>query len=334
MSRIPRYTLASVAAASLFIAPGLFATPAYATTIDVAGATFDFGNPVDTPIGENAEIGDSFTYENVATVGGVQIDGIVTLIGASSSSIGTSEYAELGDSDIFILNGINAGAVDATGCYTNAAFALTQQFGYTGDPYDWVNFVSGDLIDGRHAQFVDFFYYDDAYESAINTGVELCGSPTTGYVQIRVDFEVNGDPVTLNNLSIYAGDIDNLQSMTLFDPKPASWTVSPDSMLDLVVDADSVSFESPDEGSDEEDPTALNFVGEARYSGVSSISYEFALEDSGGGSLSFQFASYFNPDGDLAATGVDAAPAGIAGLAVLGLGSALVIARRGRRNRA
>ena len=104
-------------------------------------------------------------------------------------------------------------------------------------------------------------------------------------------------------------------------------------MLELVVEGDSVAFYSPGESSSEEDPTALNFVGEARYDGVSSISYEFALEDSSGGSLSMQFASYFNPDGDLAATGVDAAPAGIAGLAVLGFGSALVISRRIRRNR-
>ena len=334
MTRVTRFSLASVAAASLFIAPGLFAAPAYATTIDVAGATFDFGNAVDTNIGESAAIGDELTYENVATVGGVQIDAVVTLTDASQSSIGNDGYHEDFDAaEIALLNGTDPDSVDVAGCYTNADYALTQEWGYSGDPYAFVDFVSADLISGEHVQYLDEYYDDPAYEGAINTGVDLCGGPTTGYVQIRVDFEVAGDPVTLNNLSIYAGDIDNLQSMTLFEPKPTSWTVSPDSVLELVVEGDSVAFYSPGESSSEEDPTALNFVGEARYDGVSSISYEFALEDSSGGSLSMQFASYFNPDGDLAATGVDAAPAGIAGLAVLGFGSALVISRRIRRNR-
>jgi hypothetical protein len=330
MSRVTRFSLASIAAASLFVVPGLFAAPAYATTIDVAGATFDFGNPVDTDIGESAEIGDEFTYTNVTTVGGVQIDAVVTLIGASPSSIGNySDYADLDAEEISDLNTNNPSSVDVAGCYTHAAYELTQEFDYTGDPYDFTQFASGDLIPDESIEYIDQYEDDPAEDIAINTGTELCGSDS-GFVKIRVDFEVAGNPVTLNNLSIYAGDIDYLQSMTLFDPKPTSWTVSPDSMLDVVEDGDSVAFNAPDEGSDEEDSTALNFVGEAQYDGVSSISYEFALLD-GSGSLSFRFESYFN---GLAATGVDAAPAGIAGLAVLGFGSALVIARRVRRNRA
>jgi hypothetical protein len=333
ISRLPRFALASVAAASLLVAPGLFAAPAYATTIDVAGATFDFGNPVDTIIGESAGIGDEFYYTNVTTVGGVSIDAVVTLVGASMSSIGNfSDYEDLSAANISDLNLTDSNAVDVVGCYTNAAYALTQAFGYDGDPYDFTQFVSGDLIAGQHVEYLDEFYDDPAYEGAINTGVDLCGSPTTGSVQIRVEFEVAGDPVTLNNLSIYAGDIDSLQSMTLFDPKPTTWSVSPSTELEVVVDGDSVAFNSPDENSFEDDPTALNFVGEARYDGVASITYKFALEDAGGGSLSFKFASYFNPDGNLAETGVDAAPVGIAGLAVLGLGSAIVVARRIRRN--
>jgi len=332
MSRVTRFSLASIAAASLFVVPGLFVAPAYATTIDVAGATFDFGNPVDTDIGESAEIGDEFTYTNVTTVGGVQIDAVVTLIGASPSSIGNySDYADLDAQEISDLNTNNPSSVDVAGCYTNEAYALTQDFDYTGDPYDFTEFVAGDLIPDESIEYIDGYEDDPAEDIAINTGTELCGSDS-GFVQIRVDFEVAGDPVTLNNLTIYAGDIDNLQSMTLFSPKPSTWSVSPDSELAVVADGDSVAFNAPDEGSSEDDPTALNFVGEAQYDGVSSISYEFALED-GNGSLSFRFESYFNPDGNLAATGVDAAPAGIAGLAVLGFGSALVIARRIRRNR-
>jgi hypothetical protein len=315
------------------IAPGLFAAPAYATTIDVAGATFDFGNAVDTDIGESAEIFDVFPYTNVTTVGGVQIDAVVTLIDASPSSIGNySDYADLDAEEISDLNTDDPDSVDDAGCYTNEDYADTQDFGYTGEPYDFTQFVVGDLIPGERIEYIDQYEDDPADDRAINTGTELCGSDA-GFVQIRVDFEVAGDPVTLNNLTIYAGDIDALQSMTLFDPKPTTWSVSPDSELAVVADGDSVAFNAPDEGSSESDPTALNFVGEAQYDGVSSISYEFALLD-GSGSLSFRFESYFNPDGDLASTGVDAAPAGIAGLAVLGFGSALVIARRVRRNRA
>lgn len=332
MSRNTRFTLASVAAASLVFAPTLFVAPAYAATINVAGATFNFGNSVDEEIGEGASVGDSFNYTNVATVGGVQIDAVVTLIGASANSLGNPQYdyAVLDQDDINYLNVVTSEAVDTPGCYSNADYDLNSEF------YDQTLFAPSDILPGSRIEFLDEYDSDPEDDSAIKSDVDLCTfeDTTDGYVSIRVDFEVAGNPVTLNNLAIFADDIDGEQYLTLFDPKPTTFAVSPESELEIVELSDRVSFNSPAIGSDRDDPTALNFVGEAQYDGVSSISYTFGLLDSSGGSLDMRFDSFFDIDyGDLAETGVDTAPVGIAGLAVLGLGAALVVSRRVRQNR-
>jgi hypothetical protein len=331
--------LASVAAASLVFAPTLLVAPAYAATIDVAGATFSFDNPVDVDLGDSADINDPFNYTNVATVGGVQIDAVVTLIDASSNSLGnTSEYATLTQVDIDYLNSsITSEAVDTAGCYSNQTYSDAMG---AGEPYAFEDFVDADRLPGSQIEILDGYDSDPEDDSAIKSEVDLCdfADTTNGYVSIRVDFKVAGNPVTLNNLAIFADDIDGLQYVTLFDPKPTTFEVSPESELEIVELSDRVSFNSPDIGSSRDDPTALNFVGEAQYDGVSSISYTFGILDSSGGSLDMRFASFFNPDaapeGKLAKTGIDLAPAGIAGLAVLGLGSVIVAARRIRRGRA
>jgi len=334
LSRTTKFTLASLAAASLVFAPTLLVAPASAATLDVAGATFSFANPVDVDLGDSADVNDSFNYTNVATVGGVQIDAVVTLIGASSNSMGNVAYETLTQNDIDGLNVTSSESVDAPGCYTNTDYVEQYPF------YDMTLFTPSDLLPGSQIEILDEYDSDPADDVAIKTSVDLCdfADATNGYVSIRVDFKVAGNPVTLNNLAIFADDIDNLQYVTLFDPKPTTFEVSPESELEIVEIPDNVSFNSPDIGSSRDDPTALNFVGEAQYDGVSSISYTFGIRDSSGGSLDMRFASFFNPDaapeGNLAKTGIDLAPAGIAGLAVLGLGSVIVAARRLRRNRA
>ena len=334
MSRNTKFTLASVAAASLVFVPTLLVAPAYAATIDVAGATFSFDNPVDVDLGDSAEINDPFNYTNVATVGGVQIDAVVTLIDASSNSMGNVYYETLTQNDIDGLNVTSSESVDAPGCYTNTAYVEQDPF------YDMTLFAPSDLLPGSQIEILDEYDSDPADDVAIKSSVDLCdfADTTNGYVSIRVDFKVAGNPVTLNNLAIFADDIDGLQYLTLFDPKPTTFEVSPESELEIVELSDRVSFNSPDIGSSRDDPTALNFVGEAQYDGVASISYTFGILDSSGGSLDMRFASFFNPDaapeGKLAKTGIDLAPAGIAGLAVLGLGSAIVVARRILRSHA
>ena len=329
-----RNALAAVSVASLALSSMMLALPAQALVLDVSGADFNFANDVDTDILAGATAGDTYLYENVATVAGSQIDALVTFVESSDTSQGMDYYNEIDSSEIVILNDLDPNAVDVPGCYTNAAYRAAMD---AGDPYGELDFVAGDRLTGESVMAVDEFYDDPAYEGAINTDVDLCAADgyVDGYVTVRVDFQVGGSPVTLDNLEIYAGDIDGLQSVTLFDPVPTSTYVSATSQLTVTEDPGvSVEFKSPDISSSEDDPDAADFVGEASYSGVSSISYTFGLEDSGGGSLSMLFDSYFNPstnDSSLANTGVDVVSSVAAGGTMFVLGAATVLIMRRRR---
>jgi LPXTG-motif cell wall-anchored protein len=324
-----------VAAATILITSGLFVAPANATTIDVSGVTFNFSNPSSADIGVGAAIGAEFNYANVATVDGVVIDATVTVVNASSSSMANDPAYEYLDATFLDAMRVNfPEAVDVAGCYSNAEYRAADP---AVAPYEQRNFVPADLLPGQVVEVVDEYDSDAALDGAINLGTDLCGYGVSGIVALRVSFTVDDAPVTLNNLTLFAGDIDGLQSMTLL-PVPTTYSVSPNSVLVVTESAESVMFKSPDEGSSEDDPTALNFVAEASYDGVSSFTYEFGLEDSSGGSLSMRFESFFNPATtaapELAATGVDATPAITVGMLALLLGGVFVSLKRVRRNQA
>jgi hypothetical protein len=303
--------------------------------------TFNFSNPGSADIGTDAAIGAEFNYDNVATVGGVVIDATVTVVSASSTSMGIDpEYRYL-DSAFLDLMRVNfPEAVDVAGCYSNADYLATVA---AGTLYGEADFVDGDLLPGQVVEFVDEYDSDAVLDAAIDSGTTLCGYDVDATIGLRVSFTVDDAPVTLNNLTLFADDIDRLQSLTLLDPVPTTYSVSPDSELVVTATDESVLFKSPDEGSDEEDVTAPNFVAEASYSGVSAITYEFGLENAGGGGLSMRFESFFNPGGvtdtpvaapELAATGLDAIPAITLGMLALLVGVAFVSLKRVRRNRA
>jgi hypothetical protein len=338
MSNSRRLALAATAAASILITSGLFVAPATATPIDVSGVTFNFSNPGSANIGDNAAVGATYDYSNVATVGGVVIDATVTVVSASSTSMGSDPAYEYLSATFLDLMRVNfPEAVDVAGCYSNAAYLAANP---AVAPYEQRNFVPADLLPGQVVESVDEYDSDAALDAAIDSGTTLCGYDVDATIALRVSFTVDDAPVTLNNLTLFADDIDRLQSLTLLDPVPTTYSVSPDSELVVTATDESVLFKSPDEGSDEEDVTALNFVAEASYSGVSAITYEFGLENSGGGGLSMRFESYFNPDGvtdtaapELAATGLDATPTIALGLLALLAGAAFVSLKRVRRNR-
>lgn len=329
-------TLATAAVLSLVAAPLFIVAPAHATTIDVAGQRLDFGNAVDEYILENASEGDSYLYENVVSVGGVQVDALVTVTEFSNISIGNYPHESISDDEIVMLNGFNLDHVDVAGCYTTEEYVASY---YAEEAYDFLGFQAEFALRGGYeVAHIDGYEDDPEWEHTISTGLVLCDYNETdevdGYVDINVAFEVDGEPVTLENVAISAHDIDNNQQVSFWAPAPTTYSTSGDDSLVTIEDVSEidgdVTFTGPD--ADSEDGSEDRYVGEVTYDSVSDFNYSFFLNNESRGTLKLEFDSYFT-EGDLASTGVDAAPAGIAGLAVLGLGSALMIARRVRRNR-
>lgn len=335
MSRASRFALATLAASSLVVASGLFVAPAYATTVDVAGQQLNFGNAVDQVILENAEVDDSYLYENVITVGGVQVDALVTVVGFSENSLGNYPYEEISESYIASLNNLDPNHIDVAGCYSTDEYVTAYD---ANQPYDFLGFNQpGALRGGYEVRYIDKYEDDPEWEHAINTGLDLCDPEYTGevdgYVDINVAFEVGGNPVTLTNVAISAHDIDGEQQVVFYSPAPTAFYTSDDSLVtieDYSASADYIQFNGPvdlsEEGFEE------RYVGEVAYDSVSDFNYVFLLNNRSRGGMELEFSSYFNLS-KLASTGVDAAPAGIAGLAALVVGSVAVFARRVRRNR-
>ena len=335
MSRTSRFTLAALTSSSLIVASGLFVAPAYATTVDVAGQQLNFGNAVDEVILENAGVGDSYLYENVVTVGGVQVDALVTVVDFSENSLGNYPYEEISESQIAILNGVDPNHIDVAGCYSTEDYVTAYEANQT---YDFLGFNQpGALRGGYEVRYIDKYEDDPEWEHAINTGLDLCdpeyAGEVDGYVEINVAFEVGGNPVTLTNVAISAHDIDGEQQVVFYSPAPTAFYTSDDSLVtieDYSASADYIQFNGPvdlsEEGFEE------RYVGEVAYDSVSDFNYVFLLNNRSRGGMELEFSSYFNPS-KLASTGIDAAPAGIAGLAALVVGSVAVFARRVRRNR-
>ncbi len=335
LTPVSRFTLSSVAAASLVVASGVFVAPAYATTIDVAGQQLNFGNAVDEIILENAEVNDSYLYENVVTVGGVQVDALVTVVGFSENSLGNYPYEEISESQIALLNGVDPNHIDVAGCYSTDEYVTAYD---ANQPYDFLGFNQpGALRGGYEVRYIDKFEDDPEWEHAINTGLDLCDPEYTGevdgYVDINVAFEVGGNPVTLTNVAMSAHDIDGDQQVQFSSPAPTAFYTSDDSLVtieDYSDSADYIQFNGPvdlsEEGFEE------RYVGEVAYDSVSEFTFSFILNNRSRGGMELEFSSYFNPP-KLASTGVDTAPAGIAGIAALVVGSVAVFAHRVRRNR-
>ncbi len=328
--------LSAAALSALVAAPLLVMSPAYATTIDVAGQQLNFGNEVDQNILENAGAGDSYLYENVVTVGGVQVDALVTVVGFSENSIGNYLYESISEAQITELNNNNSEHVDVAGCYSTDEYILAMD---AGEAYDFLGFNQEFALRGGYeVEYIDGYEDDPEWEHTISTGLDLCdpgySGEVDGYVDVNVAFQVNGDPVTLTNVAIVAHDIDGEQQVQFWDPAPTAYFTSDESLVtvDDYSELDGyIQFNGPEESS--EDGFEERYIGEVTYDSVSEFNYSFILNNQSGGSLQLEFASYFNADGDLASTGTDAATPALAGLAILGVGAALLIVRRVRRNR-
>lgn len=336
MTRVRRSAFAALTVAALAAVPALAISPASATTIDVAGLRLNFGNAVDEDILENGGVGDPYLYENIATVGGTQIDAVVMITAMSDNSMGNYPYESISQSQIDALNVDNTEHVDIVGCYSNEGYVAAYE---AEEAYDFLGFnAPGSLKGGTEVKYIDGYEDDPEWEYTISTGLDLCDPGYTGdvdgFVDINVAFEVNGEPVTLNNVSINATDIDNEQEVTFWSPAPTTFTTSGVNSLVTIRDAasdDFVTFVGPVEGS--VDGQEDRYVGEVTYDSISEFDYTFELVNGSSGSLQLAFDSYFTSDEEIAKTGVDAVPAGAAGIVAFAVGTAIVVARRVRRNR-
>ncbi|MFZ4505968.1 MAG: hypothetical protein ACOYNK_06430, partial [Microbacteriaceae bacterium] len=248
---------------------------------------------------------------------------------------------EISESRIATLNGEDPNHIDVAGCYSTEDYVTAYDANLA---YDFLGFNQpGALRGGYEVRYIDEYEGDPEWEHAINTGLDLCdpaySGEVDGYVDINVAFEVDGNPVTLTNVAISAHDIDGDQQVQFYSPAPTTFYTSDDSLVtidDYSDSADYIQFNGPVDLS-EEGFEAL-YVGEVAYDSVSEFNYAFILNNRSRGGLELEFSSYFNPGGaastsGLASTGVDAVPAGIAGLAALVVGSVAVFARRVHRNR-
>jgi hypothetical protein len=339
MFRVRPLALASVAAVCLVAGSALALTPANATTLDASGVALDFSNPTDTNYLANAGLGDRQLYEGVATIGGTVVDAVVTLVGASDTSVGVEEFQNLNLNQVGLLNELLPGGADplTAGCYSNDA--------YVANPYAYVlgDFRLSDLLVGERVTFVDEYDDDPAYNSTINSGVDLCvdSEDGDGDITVRVDFQVDGSPVTLTNVALHITDLDNQQEMVLSAPKPSSWTIDGESVVTVSeAEADVLTFVGSVDPSPYEEPKyPERYTAEARYDSVSSLTYSFKIVDASSGGVEVAFDTFFEsatppavPAAALAETGSNAWPAGMLALGALGVGGVLLMTRRGRRH--
>lgn len=329
--------ISTASLASLLAIPVFALAPAHASTYDVAGLTLDFSNAEDQNILDSAVVNDSYLYEGVATVGGARIDAEVTVLAFSDNSLGNYGHEAITQAGIELLNQFDENHVDVAGCYSTPEYVAAYE---AGEAYDFLGFnAPGALKGGDEVEYIDEYESDPAENAAINTGLWLCDPGYTGevdgYVDVKVEFLVDGDPVTLTNVTLNVIDIDREQEVSFWSPAPSDFFTSGDDSLVTIVDQvesdDLVTFVAPDEA--DEEGFEERYVGEVVYDSVSSFNYTFRLVNGSSGGMALAFNSFFNPAEDLAATGTEVTTPAAVGIAILGIGTALLVVRRVRRNR-
>lgn len=309
------------------------ALPAHATTLDASGVEFDFGNPGNADVLEDAQVGHGHYYYDVATIDGTVIDAVVTVVAVSDALVSTGDYLYVNQAEADILNGLNDPLeADLTpGCYSNVA--------YVSDPYSYFegDFVAADRLSDGRISIVDEDQGSGS-DIGINNDVEICtrydepSAPSS--MSIKIEFYEDVLPVTLENVVLNVQDIDGGQSVTFTSPKPSSFELTSGSALEVTEDVTYTRFFGQD--SSDDDP---NFAADVRYDSISMLTYEFGFsEGAGGGSLSVIFESFVGnlPGSEpLASTGYDDTVTGIvvlAGFAFLAMGTLIARRRSSRGN--
>lgn len=320
--------------ATTLIGIGLAATlstPAQAVVLDASGVEFNFANPGGVDRLANVTTGDNFLYTNVATIGGTQVDALVTVGQVSQDAVSDDIYVYFNAFAVAYNNGLNPEpeADLEVGCYTNEAYRQDYLNETTLFPFE--DFVASDRLPGGYVDVVDEFE-DDERDPGLSSELTVCTyfddpSDATSF-SITVAFQVAGNPVTLDNLIVSAEDIDGGQHIKFTSPKPTSYELTENSQLVLTEDASFLRFSGEDPADDDPD-----YAVDVQFDGVSTFTYEFGVPAGDyGGSFNLMFESFFNPNEEepLANTGSDSSASSvipILGLAILLAGFAVGRAR-------
>jgi hypothetical protein len=251
-------------AAVLVVAGPLSAGSAFGepVALDASGVSFSFIDADANDVLVRSEEGDSFLYENVATIGDVTIDGLLTVTETFNL---VDDSLNVGFYDRAVVDVININREDETpgspdlvmaGCYEDAP-----ETSFLAQPDDYL--VGSDVFDSSTAFLIGSDFRvgsilsiadeakddsDDEEDSAINTEIRACGGfvpypdPSNpaeysfpGYVRFSIDFTdaATDLPVLLTNLNLSAFDIDGGQYLRMFDPLPDSFEVFDVSLLDI-----------------------------------------------------------------------------------------------------
>lgn len=321
----------AIAALLSFGLASALAPPAHATTFDASGVEFDFGNPGNADLLANATAGQFHRYLDVATIGGTAIDAIVSVEAVSDALVSTGDYSHVNQERADILNGLNdpSEAELTPGCYSNSSYVADPDNYFVGE------FVAADRLPGGRVSIVDEDQGADS-DMGINHDVDICtryddpSAPSS--MVISVEFFVNDDPVTLENVVLNVQDIDGGQSVEFSSPRPSSYELTSSTGLEVTGNETYTRFFGDLAADDDPD-----YAVDVRYDSISSFTYEFGFsEGSSGGSVSVIFESYFDGLAEgLAPTGSeDIAPnlALFAGLAFLATGTLIARRRNSRGN--
>lgn len=102
------------------------------TTVDVNGVELDFSSTKRTATNNNTAVGGTATYTNVATIGGIQIDAVVTTVALSSATINSGGYD-------------NPGSASANEKYFQIDNTATVAGGFTSFKFEFFDHADGSV---------------------------------------------------------------------------------------------------------------------------------------------------------------------------------------------
>ena len=186
------------------------------TTVDVNGVELDFSSTKRTATNNNTAVGGTATYTNVATIGGIQIDALVTTVGLSNATISSGGYD-------------NPGSASANEKYFQIDNTATVAGGFTSFKFEFFDHADGSIavlknvkvtsidLDSPGRQFTEFSGFQ-SYVFASSTHLSAYTTNQAGtalanglvrFTQTRTNTAVTGSNVAADAVEV---DFDQLSS--------------------------------------------------------------------------------------------------------------------------
>ena len=186
------------------------------TTVDVNGVELDFSSTKRTATNNNTAVGGTATYTNVATIGGIQIDAVVTTVALSNATISSGGYD-------------NPGSASANEKYFQIDNNATVAGGFTSFKFEFFDHADGSIavlknvkvtsidLDSPGRQFTEF----SGFQSYVLSSTTHLSAYTTNqagtalanglvrFTQTRTNTAVSGSNVAADAVEV---DFDQLSS--------------------------------------------------------------------------------------------------------------------------